>query len=55
MRIGKQDVAITLLGAFSRYINHLQDDEMSLPRTMTRLKALRAHKRLHLSQQALIY
>lgn len=41
MRIGKQDVAITLLGAFSRYINQLQDEEMSLPRTKARLKALR--------------
>ena len=41
MRIGHQDVAIILLGAFSRYINYLQDDEMALPRTKTRLKALR--------------
>lgn len=41
MRIGNQDVAIILLGAFSRYINHLQDEEMALPRTKTRLKALR--------------
>lgn len=41
MRIGNQDVAVTLLGAFSRYINQLQDEEMALPRTKTRLKALR--------------
>ena len=41
MRIGDQDVAVTLLGAFSRYINQLQDEEMALPRTKTRLKALR--------------
>ena len=41
MRIGHQDVAVVLLGSFSRYINHLQDDEMALPRTKTRLKALR--------------
>ena len=45
MRIGHQDVAIVLLGAFSRYINNLQDDEMSLPRTKTRLKALRKSAR----------
>jgi hypothetical protein len=41
MRIGHQDVAVTLLGAFSRYINQLQDEEMALPRTKIRLKALR--------------
>lgn len=41
MRIGHQDIAIILLGAFSRYINNLQDEEMALPRTRTRLKALR--------------
>lgn len=41
MRIGHQDIAIILLGSFSRYINNLQDDEMALPRTKTRLKALR--------------
>lgn len=43
MRIGKthQDVAIVLLGAFSRYVNNLQDDEISLPRTKMLLKALR--------------
>ncbi|KAF7795864.1 hypothetical protein EIP86_007031 [Pleurotus ostreatoroseus] len=43
MRIGHQDIAIILLGAFSRYINNLQDDEMALPRTKTRLKALREY------------
>lgn len=41
MRIGHQDVAIILLGAFSRYVNNLSDEEMALPRTKTRLKALR--------------
>ncbi|KAI0091961.1 hypothetical protein BDY19DRAFT_927701 [Irpex rosettiformis] len=46
MRIGNQDVAVTLLGAFSRYINQLQDEEMALPRTKTRLKALRTNLKL---------
>ncbi|KAI0347066.1 hypothetical protein BDW22DRAFT_1351411 [Trametopsis cervina] len=46
MRIGHQDVAVTLLGAFSRYINQLQDEELSLPRTKTRLKALRTNLKL---------
>lgn len=46
MRIGHQDVAITLLGAFSRYVNQLQDEEVTLPRTKTRLKALRTNLKL---------
>lgn len=46
MRIGHQDVAIVLLGAFSRYINNLQDEEMSNPRTKIRLKALRTNLKL---------
>jgi hypothetical protein len=43
MRIGQshRDVAILLLGAFSRYINHLNDDDIPKPRTKMILKALR--------------
>lgn len=43
MRIGQshRDVAIILLGSFSRYVNHLQDDEVGLPQTKKLLKALR--------------
>lgn len=43
MRIGQshRDVAILLLGAFSRWINHLEDNEINLPRTRVILKALR--------------
>jgi hypothetical protein len=43
MRIGQshRDVAIVLLGAFSRYVNYLQDDEIALPQTKKLLKALR--------------
>ncbi|KAE9410384.1 hypothetical protein BT96DRAFT_1011935 [Gymnopus androsaceus JB14] len=48
MRIGQthRDVAIILLGAFSRYINHLDDSEIQKPRTRTLLKALRANLKL---------
>lgn len=43
LRIGQshRDVAIVLLGAFSRYVNYLTDEEIALPRTKTILKALR--------------
>ena len=43
MRIGQshRDVAVILLGSFSRYVNHLQDDEVGLPQTKKLLKALR--------------
>jgi hypothetical protein len=43
MRIGEshRDVAIVLLGAFSRWINHLDDDDIHKPATRVLLKALR--------------
>lgn len=48
MRIGQshRDVAIILLGAFSRWINHLEDGEIGLPRTRVILKALRTNLKL---------
>ncbi|KAF8639439.1 hypothetical protein AX16_010294 [Volvariella volvacea WC 439] len=48
MRIGKthRDVAIVLLGAFSRWINHLDDEDMTKARTKTILKALRINLKL---------
>ncbi|TFY72739.1 hypothetical protein EVG20_g247 [Dentipellis fragilis] len=48
MRIGKShsDVAVILLGAFSRYVNHLEDEEMTRPQTKRILKALRANLKL---------
>ncbi|KZP32863.1 hypothetical protein FIBSPDRAFT_811645 [Athelia psychrophila] len=48
MRIGQshRDVAIILLGSFSRYVNHLQDDEVGLPQTKKLLKALRTNLKL---------
>jgi len=39
-------VAIILLGAFSRYVNYLQDDEIALPQTRVILKALRTNLKL---------
>ncbi|KAF7983861.1 hypothetical protein HWV62_18188 [Athelia sp. TMB] len=48
MRIGQshRDVAVILLGSFSRYVNHLQDDEVGLPQTKKLLKALRTNLKL---------
>ncbi|KIK98762.1 hypothetical protein PAXRUDRAFT_823546 [Paxillus rubicundulus Ve08.2h10] len=48
MRIGQshRDVAIILLGAFSRWINHLEDSEVQLPKTRVILKALRTNLKL---------
>ena len=45
MRIGQshRDVAIVLLGAFSRYVNNLADEEYKLPKTKILLKALRMY------------
>ncbi len=40
MRIEHKDVAIILLGAFSRYINHLQDEDLEKPETKKLLKML---------------
>jgi len=62
MRIGQshRDVAILLLGAFSRWINHLEDNEVQLPKTRIILKALRTNLKLaidyglHKSQSELI-
>ena len=52
MRIGQshRDVAIILLGAFSRYINHLQDEDIPKPQTKTILRALRTIVSLGQSQ-----
>lgn len=42
MRIGEshRDVAIVLLGTFSRWINRLEDDDMQNPQTRVLLRAL---------------
>lgn len=43
MRIGQshRDVAILLVGALSRFVNHLEDADLQNPRTKSLLKALR--------------
>ncbi|OBZ71927.1 hypothetical protein A0H81_08289 [Grifola frondosa] len=46
MRIENVDMAIILLGAFSRYINHLQDEDMALPDTKRILKLLRTNLKI---------
>ncbi|EJD53821.1 hypothetical protein AURDEDRAFT_110562 [Auricularia subglabra TFB-10046 SS5] len=48
IRMGQshRDVAIVLVGAFSRWINHLEDDDFKQPRTRDLLKALRANLKL---------
>lgn len=48
MRIGPshRDIAILLLGAFSRWINHLSDEDVPKPRTKMILKALRTNLKL---------
>ncbi|KAJ6538597.1 hypothetical protein B0H10DRAFT_2140615 [Mycena sp. CBHHK59/15] len=48
MRLGQshRDVAIVLLGAFSRWVNYVEDDQMENPRTKVVLKALRANLKL---------
>ncbi|KAI0733374.1 hypothetical protein C8Q72DRAFT_636905 [Fomitopsis betulina] len=62
MRCGKshQDVTIVMLGAFSRYINHLSDEDFDLPATKVLLRELRMNLRqaidmgLQLQQSELI-
>lgn len=43
MRIGEshRDVAILLVGALSRYVNHLDEEDLQKPQTKNMLKALR--------------
>ncbi|KAG8926335.1 hypothetical protein FRC01_008986 [Tulasnella sp. 417] len=48
MRIGQshRDVAIVLVGAMSRYVNNLEDEDMDKPKTKAMLKALRTNLKL---------
>ncbi|KAG8955727.1 hypothetical protein FRC04_007718 [Tulasnella sp. 424] len=48
MRIGQshRDVAIVLIGAMSRYVNNLEDEDMDKPKTKAMLKALRTNLKL---------
>lgn len=48
IRIGAshKEVAIILTGAMSRFVNHLEDEDMDKPATKTLLKALRTNLKL---------
>ncbi|KAF8211199.1 hypothetical protein K438DRAFT_1806875 [Mycena galopus ATCC 62051] len=48
MRLGQshREVAIILLGAFSRFVNNIEEEEMQNPRTRMTLKALRTNLKL---------
>jgi len=45
IRTGNKDVAIVLLGAFSRWINYLEDADIRKAQTQSYLKTLREYHR----------
>ncbi|KAF8974228.1 hypothetical protein BDZ97DRAFT_1647347 [Flammula alnicola] len=50
IRTGNKDVAIVLLGAFSRWVNYLEDAEFEKPQTRSYLKALRVGLKLAINE-----
>ncbi|KAF9534831.1 hypothetical protein CPB83DRAFT_843014 [Crepidotus variabilis] len=50
IRIGNKDVAIVLLGAFSRWVNRLEDEDIQKPKTQSLLKALRVGLKLAINE-----
>lgn len=50
IRIGNKDVAIVLLGAFSRWVNYLEDQDLRNAQTQTYLKALRVGLKLAINE-----
>ncbi|KAJ3502177.1 hypothetical protein NLJ89_g9007 [Agrocybe chaxingu] len=50
IRTGNKDVAIVLLGAFSRWVNYLEDSDIHKPQTQTQLKALRVGLKLAINE-----
>lgn len=50
IRLGHKDVAVVLLGAFSRWINHLEDEDMAKSATITLLKAVRTNLKLAIDE-----
>ncbi|KAH6914992.1 hypothetical protein BKA70DRAFT_1257647 [Coprinopsis sp. MPI-PUGE-AT-0042] len=50
IRIGNRDVAIVLLGAFSRWINRLRDEDIVKPQVQSQLKALRVGLKLAINE-----
>ncbi|KAF8913821.1 hypothetical protein CPB84DRAFT_1832685 [Gymnopilus junonius] len=50
IRTGNKDIAIVLLGAFSRWVNYLDDADIQKPLTQTYLKALRVGLKLAINE-----
>lgn len=50
IRTGNKDVAIVLLGAFSRWVNYLEDADIRKPQTQSYLKALRVGLKLAINE-----
>ncbi|KAF8165428.1 hypothetical protein B0H34DRAFT_689148 [Crassisporium funariophilum] len=50
IRTGNKDVAIVLLGAFSRWVNYLEDGDIRQPQTQSYLKALRVGLKLAINE-----
>ncbi|KDR83835.1 hypothetical protein GALMADRAFT_262202 [Galerina marginata CBS 339.88] len=50
IRTGNKDVAIVLLGAFSRWVNYLEDADVQKPQIQTYLKALRVGLKLAINE-----
>jgi len=50
IRTGNKDVAIILIGCFSRWVNHLEDTDIRKPQTQTYLKALRVGLKLAINE-----
>lgn len=50
IRTGNKDVAIVLLGAFSRWINYLEDADIQKPQTQSYLKTLRVGLKLAINE-----
>ncbi|KAF9569020.1 hypothetical protein CPC08DRAFT_702140 [Agrocybe pediades] len=50
IRTGNKDVAIVLLGAFSRWVNYLEDSDVQKPQTQSYLKALRVGLKLAINE-----
>ncbi|TFK28817.1 hypothetical protein FA15DRAFT_664883 [Coprinopsis marcescibilis] len=50
IRVGHRDVAIVLLGAFSRWINRLEDQDISKAQVQSQLKTLRVGLKLAINE-----
>ncbi|KAF9006464.1 hypothetical protein BDQ17DRAFT_1464132 [Cyathus striatus] len=50
MRLGRKDIAIILIGAFSRWVNNLEDEDVKKQTTQIYLKALRTNLKLAIDE-----